>query len=334
MTMKYLIPLIFVFLLTGCFPGDKIVTPRNIDIIEIPYSTYDNQVWFSLRDMSIASYNSYLDWDLGFESDNTGHHIILNTSKFMHAGNTGSTDFYGITSNICDTMIYDASDGDLDLTAIGNWADFTNPADPVYPEEVYIIDLGADNNGVPFGYKKIVFENYVNSTYSIHFSNLDGSDEHSYQIVTDPERKFTLFSFQNGGYTAAIQPPDKDWDLCFTQYSTVLFDNNGVATPYLVRGVYLNPAGTSAAADSINSYYDIEINNATGYNLSSAQDAIGYDWKVYENDTYSIRPDIFYIIKDQRDEYYKLKFTGYYNSIGARGYPSFQVVNLSKQGYP
>jgi hypothetical protein len=334
MTMKYTIPLIIIFLLTGCFPKDKIVTPRSIDIVEIPYSTYDNQVWFSLNTMSVNSYNSYLDWDLGFESDSISHHIILNTSKFMHAGNTGSSDFNGITKNICDTMIFDSSDGDLNKTAIGNWADFSNAADPVFPEKVYIIDLGADNNGLAFGLKKIVFENYKNRTYSIHYSNLDGSDEHTYQVVTDPERKFTLFSFQKGGYTAAIQPTDKDWDLCFTQYSTILFDNNGVATPYLVRGVYLNPMGTSAAADSINSYYDTELNNATGYSLSSSQDAIGYDWKVYKNDTYSIRPDLFYIIKDQRDEYYKLKFMGYYNSAGARGYPSFQLENLSNQGNP
>jgi hypothetical protein len=43
---------------------------------------------------------------------------------------------------------------------------------------------------------------------------------------------------------------------------------------------------------------------------------------------------MFYIIKDQRDEFYKLKFMGYYDSTGARGYPSFQVVNLSNHANP
>ena len=69
----------------------------------------------------------------------------------MHAGNTGSSDFYGITTNICDTMVYDDSNGDLTRTAIGNWADFSDPLNPVYPKEVYIIDLGTDNNGVHMG---------------------------------------------------------------------------------------------------------------------------------------------------------------------------------------
>jgi len=328
--MKHFRLLIFLSLLTGCFPEDDLVVPLDIDIIEIPYSMYENQIWFNLQDTSVVSANSFLAWDLGFESNGTGHHIILNTSRFMYAGNTESTDFYGITSNTCDTMMYDDSSGDLNKTAIGEWADFTDPGNPVYPKEVYIIDLGYDNNGLPFGLKKVIFDNYENDTYSIHFSNLDGTDEHSFQISVDPERSFTLFSFKDGGSMVPVQPTDIEWDICLTQYSTILFDDFNVATPYLVRGVYSNSAGTSAASDSINSFYDITINDIDNYTLSSDQDAIGYEWKDYKNDSYKINPDIFYIIKDQRGMYYKLKFTGFYNTAGARGYPSFQVINLSE----
>ena len=328
--MKHLILFIFLSLLTGCFPEDDLVIPLDIDIVEIPYSMYDNQIWFSLKDETVISANSFLEWDIGFESNGPGHHIILNTSRFMYAGNTESADFDGITSNICDTMIYDDSSGDLDKTAIGEWADFTDPGNPIYPKKVYIIDLGYDNNGFPFGFKKVIFDHFENDTYWIKFSNLDGSDEHSVQISTDTERSFTLFSFNNGGSTVPVQPSDSEWDLCFTQYSTILFDDFNVATPYLVRGVYLNSTGTTAASDTINSFFDITLNDIDYYTFSSDQDAIGYLWKDYENDSYKINPYIFYIIKDQRGEYYKLKFTGYYNSSGARGYPSFQVVNLSQ----
>jgi hypothetical protein len=327
--MKNIFILLLLTLLTGCFPEDKMIIPREINIVEIPYSTYDNQVWYSLKDMSVASFNSFPDWDLGFESNRSGHHIILNTSKFMHAGNTGSSGFDGIKSNICDTMIYDDSSGDLNKTAIGNWADFKNPDNPIYTGNVYIIDLGSDNNGVSYGFRKVVFEGFSNDTYQIHFSNIDGSDEHHFQIPTDAERNFTLFSFSNGGKLAPVQPVNSKWDLCFTQYSTILFDDNNVATPYLVRGVYLNTEGTTAVADSISSFSKITINDVDNYTFSDAQDVIGYAWKDYKDDAYSVRPDIFYLIKDQRGIYYKLKFTGFYNSSGARGYPSFQVVNLS-----
>jgi hypothetical protein len=277
--IKYSAILLSLMLLTGCFPKDDLVIPLDIDLIEIPYSMYDTQTWFSLQNMSVTSHNAFSDWDLGFESIGTGHHIILNTSKFMHAGNTGSTDFYGITTNICDTMVYDDSGGDLNKTAIGEWADFTEPSNPVYHRQVYIIDLGADNDGVLFGSKKITIDSLVNNTYSIHFSNLDGSDEYHAEVVTDPERSFTLFSFSNGGNVVNAWPAGSSWDLCFTQYSTILYDDNNIATPYLVRGVYINMTGTAAARDTVNSFYDITANDISGYTFSSAQDIIGYDWK-------------------------------------------------------
>ncbi|MBK7710983.1 MAG: HmuY family protein [Bacteroidales bacterium] len=328
--MIYSLIFIDLLLLQGCFPKDKRVVPLDIDITEIPYSMYDTQAWFSLRDMAVVASNSYLDWDLGFESTGTGHHIILNYARYMHAGNTGSSDFYGITRNICDTMIYDSSNGDLNKTAIGQWADFTDPLNPVYPKNVYIIDMGADNNGTPFGLKKITFDSFENNKYSIHFSNLDGTDEHTYEVTADHERSFTLFSFKNGGSTVALQPVDSNWDICFTQYSTILFDDNNIATPYIVRGVYSNMKGTTAAHDTINSFYDITAGDIASYTFSSAQDAVGYEWKDFEDDSYKINPDIFYIIRDQLGGYYKLKFTGYYNTSGERGYPSFQCIKLSE----
>ncbi len=328
--MRNLLIIISLLILTGCFPEDDPVIPLDIDIIEIPYSMYENQIWFNLKDKSIITASSNLDWDLGFESDNSGHHIILNTSRFMFAGNTGSTDFNGVTSNICDTMVYDDSNGDPDRTAIGEWADFSDPENPVYYREVYIIDLGYDNNGTPFGFRKIIFDRFENESYMIHFSNLDGSDEHNFQVPTDHERSFTLFSFSNGGSIVPLQPADSEWDVCFTQYSTILFDDSNVATPYLVRGIFINPAGTSASSDTTNSFYDITLYDVSDYTLSSNQDIIGYLWKDFENDSYKINPDIFYIIKDQHGSYFKLRFTGFYSSWGARGYVSFQLVDLSE----
>ena len=125
--MRILTLLVSLLVLTGCFREDEQVVPMSIQIVEIPYSMYDNQIWFNLQNNSVVSHNSFSDWDLGFESTGSGHHIILNTSRFMHAGNTKSTDFKGITTNVCDTMIYDDSAGDMSKTAIGKWADFTNP---------------------------------------------------------------------------------------------------------------------------------------------------------------------------------------------------------------
>lgn len=328
--LKYilLLPLLF---LTGCFPKDSYVSPLDIEITEIPYSMYDTQTWFSLSTNSVVAHNAFSDWDLGFESTGSGHHIILNTSKYMHAGRTGSYDFAGVTSNTCDTMIYDSSDGDLSKTAIGDWADFTDPLAPVFPGEVYIIDLGVDNTGLSYGTRKVSFTRFENGIYTIHFAMTDGSDEHSFELQTDPSRKFTLFSFSDGGRPAPVQPPDNEWDLCFTQYSTILFDDNNVATPYLVRGVYLNTSGTTAARDTINSYYNTRAEDLGSYTFSPSQDEIGYEWKDYKDDSYKINPGIFYLVRDQKGLYYKIRFAGFYNSSGQRGYPSFELAGLNNQ---
>jgi hypothetical protein len=327
--IKYILLLLPVSLLQGCFPEDEKVVPLDIELTDIPYSMYETQSWFRFSDMSVVAHNSFLDWDLGFESKGTGHRIILNTSRFMHAGNTNSQDFAGITSNICDTLVYDDSSGDLAKTAIGEWADFTDTLNPVFKKDVYIIDLGTDNNGVKYGYRKVTFDSFANNVYTLHFSNLDGTDDHLCEVTTDPLRSFTLFTFNNGGSRVSLQPPDSDWDICFTQYSTILYDDNNVATPYLVRGVYQNMNGVTAARDTINSFYSINAGNINDYTFSPAQDAIGYEWKDYKNDSYKINPNIFYIVKDLTGVYYKMKFAGFYNNTGEKGFPSFQCVRLT-----
>ena len=87
--------------------------------------------------------------------------------------------------------------------------------------------------------------------------------------------------------------------------------------------------GTSAARDTVNSFDDIKSADLSSYTFSSDQDIIGYDWKDFKDDSYNINPNIFYIIKDHLGAYYKLKFAGFYNTSGEKGYPSFQCIKIS-----
>ncbi len=325
--------------LSSCFKEDDyVIEPIRFEITSIllksPISMYEEQAYINLYDTAIVGHNNYADWDLGFESSSTGYHIILNSSKFMYAGSTEQTDFASVTSNIASTMLFDRSSGNLDSTAIGNWCDFSNPLNPIFPKKVYIINLGVDENGNSFGYKKIVFEKLENDTYYIHFANLDNTDEHYYQIPKNTLKDFVQFSFNNGG-NLDTQQPDKDkWDLNFTKYSTILYDDNGTPTPYLVRGVFISD-GISVAKDTLSDFKSIDINKVNSYTFSSKQDAIGYDWKVYKNDLYLVKPHYIYIIKDRNNNYFKIRFTGYYNNIanhphyGEKGYPSFEYAKLN-----
>mgnify|MGYP001210809757 CR=1 FL=1 len=320
--------------LVSCFKeNDYVIKPIPIPQTKIPYSIYEYETYFSLSDAKIVAHNNYADWDLGFESTESGYHIILNSSRFMYAGNTGSTDFNGITTNIADTMIFDRSSGNLDSTAIGNWGDFSDMQNPTFYQKVYIINRGVDENGTSFGFKKIIFEKLENNTYYIHFANLDNTDEHFFQIPKNPSLNFVQFSFENGGNLNTQQPNKELWDFNLTKYSTILFDNNNIPTPYMVRGALIN-SGISVAKDTITPFESISFENISSYTFSNKQDAIGYDWKIYKNDNYIVKLNYSYIIKDRSNNYYKLRFTDFYNSIdtdpnfGEKGYLSFQFEKL------
>jgi hypothetical protein len=333
---RYIIIIILALGLTSCFDEDGyVIEPIPIQEVKIPYSMYEYQTYFKISSSEIVAHNLYSDWDLGFESTENGWHIILNSSRFMYAGNTGLSDFEAINTNLADTMIFDASSGNLDSTAIDNWADFSDPQNPVFPKNVYIINRGKDEEGNNFGFKKIVFEKLEGNSYYLRYSNFDNTDEHTFQIVKNPDVNFVLFSFDNGGNMTTQQPEKSTWDLCFTKYTSILFDDFGVPTPYLLRGVLINQSGIQVAKITNKLFKDISIFDESNWLFSLKQDAIGYDWKTYENDSYLIETKFSYVIKDRDNIYYKLRFTSFYNSIqgdpnyGEKGFPSVEIQNLT-----
>ncbi len=313
----------------SCFEDDEQVTPLPIEEIKIPYSMYEYQTYYSLSNQAIGSYHHFADWDLGFESSKDGYHIILNYARFMYAGNTYSTDFYSIQANIANKMLYDNSSGNLDSTVLVDWIDISNPNDTVYSNNVYIIDRGKDEEGKDFGLKKITFEKLERDTFYIHFANLDNSEEYYYRVAKDTTKNFVLFSFEDGGKVSAQEPDKEVWDICFTKYSTIIPDDFGIPTDYLVRGVYLNPyKNIEVALDTINHFYRITPEMISDYKYTTNQDAIGYEWKIFENNNYRVLDKHSYILKNVNGSNYKLRFTNFFNDEGVRGYPSFELIEF------
>ena len=120
------------------------------------------------------------------------------------------------------------------------------------------------------------------------------------------------------------------YDLLFTQYSTLLFTSEGAAYPYLVTGVLLNRGLVTAAIDSVTNFSNITMVTAAKMNFSSALDVIGYDWKVFNftAGVYTVRTGLNYVIKDREGIYYKLRFIGFNNASGTKGYPVFEYQGL------
>ena len=72
-------------------------------------------------------------------------------------------------------------------------------------------------------------------------------------------------------------------------------------------------------------YEDIE-----SYSFSSNQDVIGYDWKDFDFDSgfYLIYAEKNYIIKNGLDQYFKIHFIDFYDDLGEKGHPTFEILQL------
>jgi len=326
-------------MMTSCFKEDERITPHDpgdvtTDTI-VMTNNYKYQVYYDLGTESVVATNEKKDWDLGFECSADGWHILLNTSNFMLAAKTGLTDFSIPIDTTGLKFKYDESTGNLDSTAIGNWLHFLLPdSTKSYTHEVYVIDRGYDEAGNLRGLRKVVFTELANDQYIFKYANLDGSGENSFTVTKDPEVSFICFSFDGGGQQLNLEPPSFDWDLVFTQYTTLLYTDEGDPYPYLVTGVLANPKTIGIHQDTTLDFQALDLDIAQSLEYSTIQDEIGYDWKDVVGDlgsgnvSYVIVPKLVYVIRDWQGYYYKLRFVGFYSREGEKGYPSFEVAKL------
>ncbi|MCH2231290.1 MAG: hypothetical protein MK105_13190 [Crocinitomicaceae bacterium] len=299
---------------------DEIPIPKHEagegQVSQIPMGEdYANQLFYDLETNSVISTNDKTDWDLGFESNDDGWHVVLNTSKGMGVHRSDLA-FDQITSDVGLDWHWDKQTGNLDSTAIGDWTNV---------DKTYVIDLGYNSAGTHLGFKKLMINDYTASTFTIEVGDLTSVIAQEMIVTKDDNTSFTYFSFNDG--VVDIAPSKDSWDLMFTQY-THLF--NDPATIYVVTGVLLNRFETQAALIEDKSFELVDYNDAVSANYSSNLNYIGYNWKTYDYDNavYIVDPNKIYIVKTFAGIYYKMHFIDFYNDSGIKGYPTFEVVQL------
>jgi len=323
-----------VILLSSCFKEDDPLPPPTAQTTTIEMGQYYlYQVYYDLiNNMEVAS-NEKNDWDLGFESRDSSWHIVLNTSAFLVAANTGEKDFDAVTDTTGLTWYFDKSDGNPDSTAIGEWLNLSG-SDTLYSNHVYVINRGYDHLGNVRGLRKIVFTHVDFESYAFKYADLSGENYNEFILQKTDSVNFVQFTFEEGGKQIDFEPITLSWDLLFTQYTTLLFTDEGYPYPYLVTGVLSNYDLVEVRIDSTINYDDIDINYALSLDYSKNKDAVGYDWKDLVGDVnsgnvyYEIVEDRNYIIRNRLGLYFKLRFISFYNDQGDKGYPTFQYLLL------
>ncbi len=324
--------LISLVLMTSCFKEDDVVAPHargEVKTDTLPLTeNYRYQVWFSLDSGRIAGSQVKTAFDLGFECSPSGTRVILNTGDFMKVADLGIVPFgngYDTTGRV---MRFDRSDGNPDSTAFGEWYAIEGQ-DTLSRSHVYAVSRGLDESGNTLGLFQVILDSLAGGRYYFRYAPLSGGPGISAMVAKDPSRNFAWFSLALG-IPVTVEPPKESYDLVFGQYTTMLYTDLGQPYPYLVTGTMLNRHTVTAAADTVHDFLSITRETALTMTLSPALDGIGYDWKFYNFTTgvYSIRPGISYIVRTVSGQYYKLRFTAFYNRNGLKGYPVIEYQRL------
>lgn len=316
----------FALVIYGCFKEDTPIEPVSRNGIRIENSMYQFQSFYDFSSDSVfASPNE--SWDLAFESSSGGWRVRMNSSNFLGIYRTGRSDFESTEFTIQNNnWLYDASSGNPDSTAIGNWKEFTG-------EDARVFILGV-YDGVRYRpFKKLKFLEVTDTSYRFLFANINNTDVNDVSMKKNPEYNYSYYSLSKKD-EVMVEPASNRWDILFTQYTTTLFTDAGVPTPYIVRGVYLNPANVAAMLDSTTQYSQITMQHVVQDKLSNIQDYIGYNWKSVEINqsantaNYAVRRNYSYIIRDTQGDFYKLRFLSYVNDSLRVGYPLFEKARL------
>lgn len=319
-------------LVTSCFKEDEKILPHppgNVRTDTIPMTiTYKYQIYFDLKSGTSTETNVKSESDLAFDCTPAGWKIILNTANFMYAADLGEVEF-GTPKDTTEVQWkFDKSDGNPDSLSIGKWYQVVD-GDTVSNDHVYLINAGLDDLGNALGLYQAIFDSLKNGIFYFRYASLDGTYSHADSVRKDTTLNLMYYSFVFES-EKHFEPAKDNWDLLFTQYTTLLYTDLGEPYPYLVTGVLINRNGVEVAKDSTSSFESIDAVKASQMTFSRALDAIGYEWKYYDFElgTYTVDYKKNYVIRTTGGYLFKLRFVGFYNSAGEKGYPVIEYQEL------
>jgi len=336
--LKNLILIIAVVLsFSSCFEKDQMVPkhePGDVIVGVIPMTMYySNQVYYNLGTSEISGLNERSAFDLNFECLDTSTVIRLNTANFALAALSNNTDILDNIDTVGFQWKFDGSTGDIDSLAVFDWISINN-GDTSYNDKVWVINRGINAMGVQLGLVKVKFTAYKKGSFHFSFVSEDDNKVVDAVVSKDSIHLFKQFSFIKES-ADQFEPPVTDWDLLFTQYTTMLYTNEGESYPYLVTGVLQQYGNVKVALDTNLIFNEISLADTASIDFSYNFDKIGYNWKELVGDVntgdirYEVRLNYNYIIKDSKSYYYKLRFVNFYNpETGEKGFPTFEYQRL------
>ncbi len=314
-----------------------------------------NQVFVDLSTTTQTSV-SRNSWDLGFYTG-TEFRVILNNSASALARAIDATDLDAVTA--ADTVGF-ASQLDIDaifgalfgpppawLPEAASWTD--DPSGDLTKtaiaevnatasnNQVYIINRGKNPDGTQRGWMKIrVIQN--SGGYTLQYASIGASTFSELDITKNTDFDFVFVNLDNG--MVSVAPEADDWDFSFTVFTNLLQVDATTSIPYAFKDFILTNANrVDVATVEITSditYENFAFGSIASLEFSNSATAIGSGWRTVaqpgSGQETGVKDDIFYVIKDTGDNYYKLRFTRLVDATsGERGNPQFQYELLNNE---
>ncbi|WP_430615230.1 HmuY family protein [Flavobacterium sp. JP2137] len=285
-------------------------------------------------------------WELAFSSE--ADRVKINGSIYMAAKKLDTNDIdqvrqsqvSGFFSEVAvgtfdpvNENYVDAPSGDVTKTAIAEIKE--NDAE----NAVYLINMGfepgqlanpagADVAGEKRGWKKIRILKRQDD-YLLQYANLNDSSHKEVRIKKNQAYNFSFYSLIAES-EVSVEPTKENWDLNFTVFTNVIAGNGSYGYSDFVSN---NTRGNSRAYAVIvtgstpqdlavkleQAYADVQVDDSK---LSNDQRVIGAEWRdVFTGQAFK---DRFFVLKDAKGNYYKIKMISMLNEKGQRGYPKFE----------
>ncbi len=321
---------------------DELIANASSITIDGGGATYGNKVFIDLS-ANTQTPVQRTKWDLGFYTGSDDFRVILNSSTAMMAKQIDKNDLNAVTAadtaGFSTDVIFNQSEpqtsalkyidypsGDLTKTAVA--AISATASD----NKVYIINRGK-GIGSPApdrGWKKVRVIRNASGGYTLQHADIAATSFTTVEIAKDDDYFFKYISFESGAVD--IEPQEDKWDIAWTYFSNVT-DFGGGEVPYLFQDFILLNRNVEAVKvlNTTKTYEAFGEGDIASLTLSNIQTTIGSDWRSGGGPSSSpaVRNDRFYIVKDEDDNYYKLRFTALTRE-GQRGYPAFEYALVRK----
>ena len=281
-------------------------------------------------------------WDLGFYGGEE-FRVSINGSLYMAVSPLPNTDINSVNSESVAALqpvvavgtfdpkniaYVDGLSGNILETAISEISedDFNNP--------VYLVNLGVEIGtvqpnagsvaiaGEPRGWKKIRILRNGNG-YILQYADLDATSYNEISISKDADFNFTFFSFKTNRIVN-VEPQKLQWDMAFTVFTNSI---TGAGSYGFSDFCLHNRKGGITSYSLVDNNITYENFTATDIDdslLQESQIVIGSSWRnVFDGTANS---NIYYVLKDANNNYFKIRFLDLVNESGERGYPRFEYT--------